>query len=244
LGDFVTQYRAYFDRQASRSGGSKTPLNPVPGLVWIEGAGIVGVGPDAAAARIAADIGEQTLRVMADAQSVGTFRPISEADMFDCEYWSLEQAKLGKGKPLPLRGQVVLVTGGAGAIGLATAKAFKAQGASIFLVDRDAEALAAALHILGQDHHGIAGDITVQGTPATAIDACVAKFGGLDILISNAGAAQQGDMASLPDAVLRQSFELNFFAHAAFAQAATAIFRAQNEARGIGAGQILWLNSH
>ena len=121
LQGFVTRYRAYFAPQAPRFGGTKTALSPVPGLVWIEGVGVMGVGADAASARIAADIGEQIVRVMADAQNIRSFHPISEADMFDCEYWSLEQAKLGKGTPPPLRGQVVLITGGAGAIGLATA---------------------------------------------------------------------------------------------------------------------------
>lgn len=105
-------------------------------------------------------------------------------------------------------------------------------------MDRDAQALDSAPRALGQDHDGIACDITATDAPLTAVAACVARFGGLDILISNAGTAQQGDMASLPDDVLRASFELNFFAHAAFSQAATAVFRAQNIARGFGARQI------
>ncbi len=233
---FVTRYKAYFDRQAPRFGGAKTLLAPTPGLVWIEGAGIMGVGSDAAAARIAGDIGEQTIRVMRDGQAAGGFRPIDEADMFDCEYWSLEQAKLGRGKPPALRGQIVLITGGAGAIGFATAQAFAAQGAAVFLVDRDQAALDAALTMLGPDHGGVACDITEAGAPAQAVAACVHRFGGIDVLTSNAGAALQGDIATLPDATLRKSFELNFFAHHAFAQAVVAVFRAQ----GNRAGQILF----
>lgn len=236
---FVDAYHAYFARQAPRFGGTKTELTPTPGLIWIEGAGVVGVGADAAAARIAADIGEQTIRVMQDGEAAGGFRPIPEADMFECEYWSLEQAKLGKGKAPVFRGQVVLITGGAGAIGLATAKAFAALGATLFLVDLDAAALAEALNTLGPDHGGQACDITARGAAEQAFAACVARFGGLDIVISNAGAAMVGDVATLPDAVLRESFELNFFAHLAFAQAATAVFRAQSGARGVGSGQIL-----
>lgn len=236
---FVDAYHAYFARQAPRFGGTKTEVTPTPGLIWIEGAGVVGVGADAAAARIAADIGEQTIRVMRDGEAAGGFRPIPEADMFECEYWSLEQAKLGKGKAPVFRGQVVLITGGAGAIGLATAKAFAAQGATLFLVDLDAAALAEALDTLGPDHGGQACDITARGAAEQAVAACVARFGGLDIVISNAGAAMAGDVATLPDAVLRKSFELNFFAHLAFAQAATTVFRAQSGARGAGSGQIL-----
>ncbi len=232
---FVAGYTAYFDCQAPRFGGSKTMLSPLPNLAWIVGAGLVGIGADAKAARIAADIGEQSQRVMRDGEAAGGFRPIGEADLFDMEYWSLEQAKLGKGKAPAFQGRIVLITGGAGAIGLATAQAFKAQGATVFLVDRDAAALETALQALGGDHGALACDITETGAAEGAVAACVARFGGLDILVSNAGAAMVGEVATLPDDTLRASFELNFFAHLAFAQAATAVFRAQG--RG---GQILF----
>jgi len=228
---FVARYTDYFARQNARVGGIKTALAPAPGLVWVPGLGLIGLGTDAAAARIAADIGEQTIRVMADGQAAGGFHPIAEDDTFDCEYWSLEQAKLGKGTPPPLRGRIVLITGGAGAIGLATARAFRAAGAALFLVDLDPAALDAALAALGRDHGGIACDITRPGAPDAAVAACVARFGGLDILISNAGAALQGEVATLPDATLQAGFALNFFAPHAMAQAAVAVFRTQNAAR-------------
>lgn len=243
VADFAARYAAYFTRNAPLAASPKTMLDPMPGLVWIEGVGIAGIGASAAAARIAGDIGAQTARVMADGERLGGFVPIGEADLFDMEYWSLEQAKLGKGKPPRFQGRVVLVTGGAGAIGLASAQAFAAEGAAVFLVDRDAAAIDAALARLGRDHGGLACDVTAPGAAADAVAACVARFGGLDILISNAGAAVPGDIATLPDQVLRDSFELNFFAHQAFAQAATAIFRAQTAGRGTrgsgDAGQIL-----
>jgi NAD(P)-dependent dehydrogenase (short-subunit alcohol dehydrogenase family) len=178
---------------------------------------------------------------MAAGEAGGSFRPIGEADTFDMEYWSLEQAKLGKGARPPLQGRVVLVTGGAGAIGRAAAKAFAAQGASIFLTDRDEGALGAACDGLGRDHGGIAGDVTAPGEAARIVATCVRRFGGLDILLSNAGAAWQGELATLPEATLRESFELNFFAHQAMAQAAVAVFREQG--RGLGrpaGGQILF----
>lgn len=240
---FADRYRRYFDSHAPNAATPKTMLLPMPGLVWLPGVGIVGVGATAAAARIAADIGCQSARVRADGEAAGGFAPIGEADLFDMEYWSLEQAKLGKGKPPPLQGRVVLVTGGAGAIGLATARAFAAQGASIFVVDLPGAALEQAQAALGGDHGGYGCDITAPGAAAAAVAACVARFGGLDILVSNAGAAMTGDVATLPDKELRESFELNFFAHFAFAQEAAAIFAAQTGARGVrGAepGQILF----
>ncbi|TKW64911.1 MAG: bifunctional aldolase/short-chain dehydrogenase [Paracoccus denitrificans] len=240
---FADDYRSYFDRNAPNAASPKTMLNPIPNLIWVEGTGIVGVGTSAASARIAGDIGTQTARVMADAERVGGFHPIAEPDLFDMEYWSLEQAKLGTGKPPRWQGRIVLVTGGAGAIGLATAKAFAAEGASVCVVDRDPEALQAANAQLGRDHGSVTCDITAPGAAQEAVAACVARFGGLDILVSNAGAAIGGEIATLPDDTLRRSFELNFFAHQAFAQAAIAVFRDQTagrRTRGPGdAGQIL-----
>ncbi|MCC1482048.1 bifunctional aldolase/short-chain dehydrogenase [Roseibaca sp. Y0-43] len=232
---FKDAYTAYFDRQAPRYGGAKIMLSPLPNLAWIEGLGLVGIGTDAKAARIAADLGEQNTRVMIDAEAAGGFFPIEEADLFDMEYWSLEQAKLGKGAAPALRGRVVLITGGAGAIGLATAQAFKAKGATVFLVDLSQDALDSALATLGPDHGGIALDITQPGAGQAAVDACVARFGGLDLLVNNAGAAINHELATLPDQTLRAAFELNFFAHVAFSQAAIAVFRKQG--RG---GQILF----
>ncbi len=235
LADYSARYRAYFERQAPRFGGAKTMLAPVPGLVWAEGIGLIGIGATKAAARIAADIGEQTLRIMRDGEAAGGFHPIPEKDLFDMEYWSLEQAKLGKARPAPLQGRVVLVTGAAGAIGSAVARSFARQGASLMLVDRDADALAALEKALGRDHDSYACDITVAGAAQDAVAACIDRFGGLDILVSNAGAALTGEMATLPDATLRQSFELNFFAPVAFAQAVAAVLCAQG--RG---GQLLF----
>lgn len=240
---YADRYRAYFDTHAPQAQEPKKMLSPMPGLVWLEGAGIVGVGTTAAAARIAADIGCQSARVRADAEGVGGFRPIGPKDLFDMEYWSLEQAKLGSGKAPALQGRVVLVTGGAGAIGLASARAFAAQGATLFLVDRPGEALEAAIATLGGDHGGHGCDITLPGAAAAAVAACAARFGGIDILLSNAGAAVTGEIATLDDRALRDSFELNFFAHIAFSQAAIARFRAQRAgrgARGAEPGQILF----
>ncbi len=240
---YVARYRAYFDTHAPHAAEPKKILSPVPGLVWLEGLGIVGVGTTAAAARIAADIGFQSARVRADAEAVGSFRPIGAKDVFDMEYWSLEQAKLGSGKAPALQGRVVLVTGGAGAIGFASARAFAAQGATLFLVDRPGEALEAAIAALGGDHGGHGCDITRPSAAAAAVAECAARFGGIDILLSNAGAAVTGEIATLDDRALRDSFELNFFAHLAFSQAAIARFRAQRAgrgARGAEPGQILF----
>ncbi|MBO6637746.1 MAG: bifunctional aldolase/short-chain dehydrogenase [Roseitalea sp.] len=228
-------YRAYFASNNERVGGIKTMLERIPGLAWIEGVGLIGIGKDSASAAAAADIGEQTIEVMALGEAAGSFRPIGEADTFDMEHWSLEQAKLAKSRPKAFAGRVVLVTGGGGAIGLATAKAFAALGASVAVADLSTDALDKAQTALGGSALTIEADITAPGAGAAAVEAVCARFGGIDIVVSNAGAAMQGLLVDLDDDTLRTSFELNFFSHLALAKAAVATIRAQG--RG---GQLLF----
>ena len=237
--DFITEYKTYFDHNAKRFAGdpatAKIMLAPTPNLAWIEGVGVVGISANAKAASTASDLAEQNIVSMTYGQQCGGFFPVGEEQLFDMEYWSLEQAKLGKGKPPKLQGQVVMVTGGGGAIGLATAKEFAKLGADVFLVDLEQSALDAAREKLGGFHAGIALDVTADDAAQKAIDACAAHFGGLDILVSNAGAAWSGALLDLDDKVMRKSFELNFFAHYNFAKAAAKLFETQG--RG---GQILF----
>ncbi|WP_456391315.1 bifunctional aldolase/short-chain dehydrogenase [Profundibacter sp.] len=232
---YITDYKDYYTRNNSRVGGGKTQLNPVPDVAWVQGVGIIGMGTNATEARIAADLAEQNIAAMSNGEDCGGFHPVGEAELFDMEYWSLEQAKLPSRNYPRFAGHVVMVTGGGGAIGLATAQAFAALGANIFLVDLGDAALAKALATLGPDHDGIALDITADNAASKAVNACTARFGGLDILVSNAGAAWTGEMIGLDDALLRKSFELNFFAHQTASKAAARIFEAQN--RG---GQLLY----
>ncbi|MGV6848546.1 MAG: bifunctional aldolase/short-chain dehydrogenase [Marinibacterium sp.] len=232
---FEDTYRAMFDRQAARASEPKTMLTPDPKVAWIEDIGLVGLGADAKAAAIAGDLAEQNARVRAVGEDHGGFNPIGEDDLFDMEYWSLEQAKLGRGAKPPFRGRVVMITGGAGTIGLATARAFAARGAQCLIVDRDPAQINAALDNLGAGHAGHAGDVTSATAASDAMDAAINAFGGLDILVSNAGAALQGSLTDLADSDLREAFELNFFAHKAFAVEAARLFRLQKRP-----GQILF----
>ncbi|WP_430470932.1 class II aldolase/adducin family protein [Thalassospira lucentensis] len=96
LEDYKARYRAYFERNAPNASEEKVMLDPWPRMVLIKGLGLVGLGANDKAARIAGDLGEQTARIINAAEEVGTFQPINEADLFDMEYWSLEQAKLQK----------------------------------------------------------------------------------------------------------------------------------------------------
>ncbi|MEM0949195.1 MAG: bifunctional aldolase/short-chain dehydrogenase [Pseudomonadota bacterium] len=224
--EFAQAYRTYFDAQNARVGGTKTALEPHPTLIWIEGLGVVGIGKSASAAAAAADIGEQTADVMLRAEAISSFVPIGTEDIFDMEYWSLEQAKLSKGQDKPLAGQVVAVTGGASGIGLATARAFAAEGASVAIIDRDAAAAdAATADVPGAS--AFAADLAKDGASYAAVEAIACHFGGLDILVSNAGYAPQGNILTMDEAEIRASFEVNFFAHLTMARAAAAVMKLQ-----------------
>src|SRR5207249_4091063 len=119
IAGYRAAYDAYFERNRHRARTSVTKLDSSPRVILVPGVGIFATGRTKKDARIAADIAEHTLRAKALANSIGRYTPLPDADLFDMEYWSLEQAKLGRAKESPLAGQVALVTGGAGAIGFA-----------------------------------------------------------------------------------------------------------------------------
>jgi len=224
---FVAHYHDYFARNNARAEPKKTELDPLPRVILVPGIGLFGLGASAKDAAIAADIAENTIEVIADAEAIGTYKPIGEADMFDVEYWSLEQAKLGKSAEKALARQVCVVTGGGSGIGAATAKAFAEQGAEIAILDRDHDAAVAAAKAVHKHALAIACDVTDAASVRAAFDKVVEAFGGVDIVVSNAGAAWQGRIGEVDDALLRKSFELNFFAHQSVAQAAVHVMRAQ-----------------
>ena len=116
----------------------------MPRVVLVPGVGLFGIGATARDAAIAADLAENTVRVIADAEAIGQFEALPEDDLFDVEYWSLEQAKLKSASTKPFTGQVAVVTGAGSGIGLATAKAFAAEGAAVAVLDIDKDAAAAA----------------------------------------------------------------------------------------------------
>jgi len=147
--------------------------------------------------------------------------------MFDCEYWPLEQAKLGARKEPPLGGQIVAVTGAAGAIGAATAKVFARAGAEVALLDLDVAAAREQAKAIGGSPLALACDVTDAGSVRAAFGELAAHFGGLDTVVSNAGAAWQGRIGEIDEDTLRKSFELNFYGHQRVAQAAIKIMRVQ-----------------
>jgi rhamnose utilization protein RhaD (predicted bifunctional aldolase and dehydrogenase)/NAD(P)-dependent dehydrogenase (short-subunit alcohol dehydrogenase family) len=227
IANFIDDYQAYFQRHNERVGGIKTALDPLPRVLVLPGFGIVGVGKSASEASVSSDVAEAWIDAVLDAESIGTFESISEADHFDMEYWSLEQAKLGKGTEKRLARHVVAVTGGGGAIGSAIARAFAAEGADVAILDLEAQRAEATRSTIGGRVLALGCDVTDSADVDRAMATIAAHFGGLDILVSNAGAASGGMMADMPEDVLRGSFELNFFGHQNMARAAVRVMRQQ-----------------
>jgi rhamnose utilization protein RhaD (predicted bifunctional aldolase and dehydrogenase)/NAD(P)-dependent dehydrogenase (short-subunit alcohol dehydrogenase family) len=224
---FITDYEAYFTRNNARCAIKKEPLDPLPRVILVPGLGLVGLGPTKKDAGIAADIAESAVKTITDAEAIGRFESISEWEAFECEYWSLQQAKLEHKPAGPLTGQVVAITGAGGAIGAATARAFAKAGAEVALLDLDENAARRVANEIGGDALAVKCDVTDAASVHDAFARVVEAFGGVDIAVSNAGAAWTGLIGEVDESVLRQSFELNFYGHQRVAQSAVKIMRAQ-----------------
>ena len=233
---YAGEYRAYFQCQQQASGIEVTMLDPMPRVVLVPGLGLFGLGRTARAASVNADIAESTASAILDAESVGRFESISEREVFDIEYWEMEQAKMTKVRHDVFAGKVALVTGAASGIGLATARAFRQRGAELVILDLNPDALGRAAEELGGGVLPIACDVTDRAAVRRAFDEVCRRYGGLDIVVSNVGVALQGRIGDVPDEVLRRSFELNFFSHQTIAQEAVRIMRLQ------GTGGVLLFN--
>jgi rhamnose utilization protein RhaD (predicted bifunctional aldolase and dehydrogenase)/NAD(P)-dependent dehydrogenase (short-subunit alcohol dehydrogenase family) len=228
LASYRADYVAYVEREANRKGRRVAPLDPDPRIILVPGLGLVAVGVSEKAASIGADIYEHTIGVIEAAEAVGRYEVLPAADLFDMEYWSLEQAKLGKARPKPLQGSVVYITGAARGIGAATAKAFADAGASLYLTDRDEAPLREVAESIGATFEMV--DVASEEAVRSSLAHCVRAFGGLDGIVSNAGVARQGAIDSVATEELKRSFEVNFFSHQYLASAAIGVLRAQ----GIG----------
>ncbi len=225
VADYEAAYHTYFKRNNARQKTKKTELDPMPRIILVPGLGLFGLGANAKAAAVAADLAENNVDVILNAEAMGSYAVIPEKDIFDIEYWSLEQAKLGKGMEKPLARKIVAVTGAGSGIGAATANAFKEQGAEVAVLDMDGKAAARVAETIG----GLAVrcDVTDPISVQSAFDWVCETYGGVDIVVSNAGAAWQGRIGDVDNETLRNSFELNFWAHQSVAQKAVDIMRAQ-----------------
>lgn len=231
LDQYSENYHDYFRANTQAKKVEKKELDPLPRVILLNGVGLITIGKTTKETGISADIYQHTLDIIHKGFSVGAYEPLKDDDLFDMEYWSLEQAKLGKSKPKKLQGKIVAVSGAASGIGLASARLFAEHGANLFLLDRDEEKLNAAQVALQKDLKASVLtqelDVTDENAIREAFDRLVQQFGGLDMLISNAGNAVQGKIGDVAPEELRKSFDLNFFAHQALASQAVKLFLAQ-----------------
>ena len=231
---YQAEYDAYFDTNIAAKKITKQKLDSVPCVVLVPGLGIVSVAATKKEAAIAADIYEHTISIMVGAERVGAYSPASMSDLFDVEYWSLEQAKLKKATPAALARSVALVTGAASGIGLATAALFLENGAHVVLVDRDEAALLKSTAALARKYGSalslIPGDVTRAADVAAAFAHAVRTYGGVDVVVSNAGNAPEGLLHEASGAEkLRASLELNLLSHNTVLGEAVAIMRLQRQ---------------
>jgi rhamnulose-1-phosphate aldolase/alcohol dehydrogenase len=193
----IEQYRADYTAYYERCKHPSSPAlrDPYPVLLLIPGLGLLSFQKDKSTARVAAEFYVNTINVMRWAEGVDEYVPIAEQEAFDIEYWLLEEAKLQRmPKPKALEGKVALVTGGAGGIGAATARRLLADGAVVVLTDIDQAALDAALADLSKAHgkdrvRAFQADATKEAAVQASLAYAIREFGGLDILVANAGIA-------------------------------------------------------
>jgi rhamnose utilization protein RhaD (predicted bifunctional aldolase and dehydrogenase)/NAD(P)-dependent dehydrogenase (short-subunit alcohol dehydrogenase family) len=179
---FAADYASYFERCA---GKEHTMLDPAPRWAVLPGQGIASFGKNVREAGIVADIVEHTYRTIQLAEKIGGWKALGEKELFAIEYWELEQAKLKKGKAGPeLEGKVALVTGAAAGIGQACANALNKAGAAVVALDLNPEIEEI---FYADDRLGITVNLTQFDKVQAAVDGAVRRFGGIDIVLSNAG---------------------------------------------------------
>lgn len=203
-------YRAYFERNVEARGIERTMLDPTPRVVVLPGLGLFAAGATRKEARIAADIAEHNIKTKLWASMIGQYAGLPESDLFDMEYWSLEQAKLGRRTPDLLEGQVALITGGAGAIGEGIAKAVLAAGGAVMLTDIDPERLSAVADRLSSDRcETFEADVSDARELQAAFRQTALSFGGVDLVVANAGVAVAGRLEELEVEEFQRAVDVN-----------------------------------
>lgn len=193
IADYRAMYAAYYERCKRGNSPAMRDANPV--VVLVPGVGRITFAGDKTTARLAGEFYGNAINVMRGAEAIGDYIALDEQEAFDIEYWLLEEAKLQRmPAPKPLVGKIALVTGGAGGIGAASAARLLRDGACVMLADRDAAAVeevhAGFAAQFGKDViRAAVCDVTDEAQVQAAFDAAAREFGGLDILVANAGIA-------------------------------------------------------
>ena len=211
---YARAYRRYFEQHAPHAKEAKDMLDPAPRVVLDRELGLCAVGRTVKDAAIVADLYSHTMDVIERSTLLGGYRALPERDIFEVEYWDLEQAKLRQaGKPLPFAGEVALVTGAASGIGKASVDALLARGAAV--VGLDINSAVGSMHQRA-DFLGLRCDVTSPEAVAKAIETAVCAFGGLDMLVLNAGVFPGGtEIRKLDSEAWREVMHVNLDANVA-----------------------------
>jgi rhamnulose-1-phosphate aldolase/alcohol dehydrogenase len=185
---YRADYRGYYERNATADSPAMRGADPA--IVLVPGVGMFSFGANKQTARVAGEFYVNAINVMRGAESVSTYAPIGEAEKFRIEYWALEEAKLRRmPKPAPLATRIAFVTGGGSGIGRAIALRLAAEGACVVVADRDAGAARAVAEEIGGTDQAVAvtADVTSSDAVARALRDAVLAFGGVDLVVNNAG---------------------------------------------------------
>jgi rhamnulose-1-phosphate aldolase/alcohol dehydrogenase len=185
---YRADYQAYYERYADAAAPPMRGSDPA--IVLVPGIGMFSFGADKQTARVAGEFYLNAINVMRGAEAISTYQPIPEIEKFRIEYWELEEAKLRRRpKPKPLVGRIALVTGGGSGIGRATAQRLAAEGACVVVADRDAESAHAVAKGIGSSDAAAAvmADVTSEADVTAAFEAAALAFGGVDLVVNNAG---------------------------------------------------------
>ena len=224
---YSINYKKYFLKYKKEVINCKIS-DSLPRIIILQGIGFFSIGRNLKEETISKDIFSSMKDSILDATLLGNFKSINNKEIFKMEYWPLERAKLNNLKRNKLEGNIAVITGGAGTIGLAVAKKFIKEGLIVILIDK-------IFNLENKTHIQIANqctkikcNLTKDSEINNAINEIVNKFGGIDILVSNAGIAYQGSIDSVNEKIIRDSFDINFYSHQKITQKIVNIMKMQN----------------
>ena len=234
---YIERYCAWYGERSTANGERFPMLDPTPRVILKRGVGMWTVGKDARAARIVHDIYRHTMRIIAGAEKLGGYETLNDDDAFHAEYWPLELYKLTLlPKEKELAGHVALVTGAASGIGRAIALRFAEEGAHVAVTDiADPSDVVSAI----VDKHGLRRavgvklDVSDENDVDRAFEKCVREYGGVDVIVSNAGVSSFGTLDALPLEDWERSFAVNTRGHFLVSRAAIRIMKAQGRGGSI-----------